>query len=141
MVSGNGSNSMKTNRLIVIGGLASVMSVPGAAQTWSPFTSAGEQAKPAAATQAPDKNRRVTRRPSTIPAKVTVLAGPAQKVPQVVTIVHRLSGVKMLRLFLRQAGERGTQPASAGSMLGPGPNPSGASGSGAGASAGAGSAG
>lgn len=32
----------------------------------------------------------------------------AEVAPQVVTIVHRLSGVQMLRLLMRQAGERGT---------------------------------
>jgi S1-C subfamily serine protease len=37
-----------------------------------------------------------------------VIADQAEVAPQVVTIVHRLSGVKMLRFLLRQEGERGT---------------------------------
>src|SRR5205814_4092826 len=39
------------------------------------------------------------------PAKVTVIAGQSQGAPQVVTIVHRLTGVKMLRYLLRQGNE------------------------------------
>ena len=39
------------------------------------------------------------------PARVTVIRGDSQDAPQVVTIIHRLSGVKMLRLLRRQAGE------------------------------------
>jgi S1-C subfamily serine protease len=42
------------------------------------------------------------------PAKVTVIPDPRSVAPQVVTIVHRLSGIKMLRFLLRQSGEAGT---------------------------------
>ena len=52
--------------------------------------------------------RRPLRRATTPPARVTVIASQAEVAPQVVTIVHRLSGLKILRLLLRQAGERGT---------------------------------
>jgi len=52
--------------------------------------------------------RRPTRVASTPPAKVTVIPDPQTVAPQVVTIVHRLSGIKMLRFLLRQAGEAGT---------------------------------
>src|SRR5713226_558226 len=45
---------------------------------------------------------------STPPAKVTVIPDQQPVAPQVVTIVHRLSGIKMLRFLLRQAGEAGT---------------------------------
>jgi S1-C subfamily serine protease len=52
--------------------------------------------------------RRQPRRPSTSPATVTVVADQAKVAPQVVTIVHRLSGVKMLRFLLRQGEDPGT---------------------------------
>ena len=47
------------------------------------------------------------RRVPSPPARVTVIRGDSQNAPQVVTIIHRLSGVKMLRLLRRQAGEGG----------------------------------
>src|ERR1700704_1301066 len=51
---------------------------------------------------------RTPRRPLTPPARVTVIADRTEVAPQVVTIVHRLSGLKMLRFLLRQEGDRGT---------------------------------
>jgi len=47
------------------------------------------------------------RRVPTPPARVTVIRGDSQGAPQVVTIIHRLSGVKMLRMLRRQAGDGG----------------------------------
>src|SRR5437660_3743575 len=57
--------------------------------------------------QAPEKTqpRRPTKRAMTPPARVTVIAGQSQQAPQVVTIVHRLTGMKMLRYLLRQGHE------------------------------------
>src|SRR5712692_1309170 len=52
--------------------------------------------------------RRPMRVASAPPAKVTVIPDQRAVAPQVVTIVHRLSGIKMLRFLLRQAGEAGT---------------------------------
>jgi S1-C subfamily serine protease len=52
--------------------------------------------------------RRPMRVASTPPAKVTVIPDQRAVAPQVVTIVHRLSGIKMLRFLLRQPGEAGT---------------------------------
>ncbi len=52
------------------------------------------------------QKRSVVRR-SSPPARVTVLRSEVEVAPEVVTIVHRLSGIQMLRLLLRQ-GERGT---------------------------------
>jgi S1-C subfamily serine protease len=52
--------------------------------------------------------RRPTRGASAPPAKVTVIPDQRAVAPQVVTIVHRLSGIKMLRFLLRQSGEAGT---------------------------------
>lgn len=54
------------------------------------------------------QTRRQPRRASTPPATVTVVADQTKVAPQVVTIVHRLTGVKMLRFLLRQGGESGT---------------------------------
>ena len=60
---------------------------------------------------APEKiqpRRKTMRVASAPPAKVTVIPDQRPVAPQVVTIVHRLSGIKMLRFLLRQAGEAGT---------------------------------
>jgi S1-C subfamily serine protease len=60
---------------------------------------------------APEKiqpRRRPMRVTATPPAKVTVIPDQRAVAPQVVTIVHRLSGIKMLRFLLRQSGEAGT---------------------------------
>lgn len=51
---------------------------------------------------------RTQRRAPVPPARVTVIADKTEVAPQVVTIVHRLSGLKMLRFLLRQEGDRGT---------------------------------
>src|SRR6266508_65869 len=66
------------------------------AQAAAPTQDAGEKTQP----------RRPTRKAATTaPSRVTVIAGQSQVAPQVVTIVHRLSGVKMLRYLLRQRTE------------------------------------
>lgn len=78
------------------------------AQTTTP---APPQSPPTAPAVAPEKDqprRRPMRVASTPPAKVTVIPDQRAVAPQVVTIVHRLSGIKMLRFLLRQAGEAGT---------------------------------
>ena len=62
---------------------------------------------PAAKAQAssPERpQRKPTRRPPA-PARVTVVPNQTQVAPQVVTVVHRLTGVKLLRLLQRQVGE------------------------------------
>ncbi|HYX29839.1 MAG TPA: hypothetical protein VE863_14965, partial [Pyrinomonadaceae bacterium] len=62
----------------------------------------------AAAVQSPSPNRiqrRPTRKPPELPARVTVVPNEINSAPQVVTIVHRLTGVKLLRLLQRQSGE------------------------------------
>ncbi len=63
-----------------------------------------------AAPQSPESERAPARKASrrlAPPARVTVIPSQAEVAPQVVTIVHRLSGVQMLRLLLRR-GEGGT---------------------------------
>jgi S1-C subfamily serine protease len=72
-------------------------------QTPAPATTVGQE--PAAATETTP--RRPMKRVPTPPARVTVIPSDSKMAPQVVTIVHRLSGVKMLRLLRRQAGEAG----------------------------------
>jgi len=47
------------------------------------------------------------RKPSRRPGRVTVIRNQAGVAPQVVTVIHRLSGVKILRLLLRQAVANG----------------------------------
>ena len=61
----------------------------------------------AAQTPSPEKSQRrpSTRRPPEPPARVTVIPNQTQLTPQVVTVVHRLTGVKLLRLLQRQSGE------------------------------------
>src|SRR2546423_15702162 len=66
-------------------------------------TTVPQAAPQTATTEATQPRRRVP----TPPARVTVIRGDSQDAPQVVTIIHRLSGVKMLRLLRRQAGESG----------------------------------
>src|SRR5438105_6427715 len=66
--------------------------------------------QPIAATQTPSPERaprRPIRRVPSTPARVTVMPSESPVAPQVVTIVHRLSGMKLLRLLSRQAGANG----------------------------------
>jgi len=86
--------------VIVVGALAIVaQSNPpaptGTASAGQPQNVSGEkpQRKPS------------TRRPPGPPARVTVVPNQTQFAPQVVTIVHRLTGVKLLRLLQRQSRE------------------------------------
>jgi len=51
------------------------------------------------------EKRKVMRRTQTPPARVTVIPSQPPTLPQVVTVVHRLSGLKVLKLFLRQGGQ------------------------------------
>jgi S1-C subfamily serine protease len=76
------------------------------AQTAAPATTMASETVVAAGQQ-PERAPQKIRRPSTPPARVTVIPSEPQPAPQVVTVVHRLSGVKVLRLFLRQSGESG----------------------------------
>ena len=97
--------------LLIAGAAMMTFTVPGRAQTVAPAASTVVQTP---ATTAPATTperaqpRRPARRPPTMPATVTVVAGQARVAPPVVTIVHRLTGVKMLRFLLRQGDEPGT---------------------------------
>src|SRR5215831_7947763 len=76
-----------------------------AAQTNAPATTATATVG-AAQTPPPERAQRrpTPRRSPEPPARVTVVPNQTQTVPQVVTIVHRLTGVKLLRLLQRQVG-------------------------------------
>jgi len=80
------------------------------AQTIAPAASTIVQTPETARPATPEKTqlKRPLRRATTTPATVTVVADQTKVAPQVVTVVHRLSGVKMLRFLQRQTGEPGT---------------------------------
>lgn len=95
--------------MLLIAGTA-VMSLACASFAQTVAAAAVVQTPATAQAPAPEKTqlRRPPRRASTPPATVTVIADQTRVAPQVVTIVHRLSGVKMLRFLLRQGSEPGT---------------------------------
>lgn len=70
-----------------------------AAQTPQQPTTAGTSAP----TVASEQERPAARKPPRRPGRVTVIRSQSAVAPQVVTIIHRLSGVKILRFLLRQA--------------------------------------
>lgn len=91
-----------------------MFSVSALAQTAAPVATTVVQtpaAAPASTVPPQAEQERIRprsqRRASTPPARVTVIADQAVA-PQVVTIVHRLSAMKMLRFMLRQGGEHPT---------------------------------
>lgn len=97
--------------MLLIAGLAMMcLAITSWTQTSTPVTSTEVQNPEPGQATTPEKTqpRRPARRISTTPARVTVVADQTRVAPQVVTIVHRLSGVKMLRFLLRQGGETGT---------------------------------
>jgi len=98
-----------TAALMSLTAVVSAQSQAPSAQGPTPAASTRAQAPNSSQSPSPEKiQRRAPRRPPTPPATVTVVADQTSVAPQVVTIVHRLTGVKMLRFLLRQEGERGT---------------------------------
>src|SRR5258708_25673708 len=81
------------------------LAIAGTGQTNAPAASTVVQTPATAQPSTPEKTllRRLPRRPSTPPATVTVVADQTEVAPQAVTIDHRLSEVKMLRLLQRPA--------------------------------------
>src|SRR4051812_25652982 len=76
-----------------------------AAQTTVAPSTAAPTAPPAQ-TQVQEKApRRPPRKMPELPARVTVVPNETALAPQVVTVVHRITGVKLLRLLQRQSGE------------------------------------
>lgn len=97
--------------MLLIAGLAMMcLAITSWAQATAPVTSTEVQNPEPGQAPAPEKTqpRRPARRIITTPTRVTVVADQTRVAPQVVTIVHRLSGVKMLRFLLRQGGGIGT---------------------------------
>lgn len=108
------SKTMKTilHRIFIllVGGAALLsLSLTGWAQTIAPKAATVVQTPATTPASTPEKAlpRRQIRPASTPLATVTVVADQTKVAPQVVTIVHRLSGVKMLRFLMRQTGEPG----------------------------------
>jgi S1-C subfamily serine protease len=109
------TNSHRVLMLLIAGTAVMSLTASAGGQT----APAAAVQKPAATTQTtvtsqattpatPEKQpRRPPKRTAPLPATVTVVADQARVAPQVVTIVHRLSGVKMLRFLLRQGEEPG----------------------------------
>lgn len=95
--------------LLIAGTAVSSLAISARAQTASTATATLPQT-PATSnrTAIPERPRRPPRTGATAPAKVTVVADQTRVAPQVVTVVHRLSGVKMLRFLLRESEEPGT---------------------------------
>src|SRR5262249_8714514 len=82
--------------LLIAAGNAAAQTAPATAATAPPASTQNlEQGK---------AQRKPARRP---PRRGTVVPSQVQVAPQVVTGIHRLSGVKILRFLLRQAGESG----------------------------------
>jgi S1-C subfamily serine protease len=107
------SKTMKTifHRVLafLIAGTAVMsLNIAGGAQSVAPAASTVAQSPATTPATAERIQPKRPRRPATAPATVTVVADQAKVAPQVVTIVHRLSGVKMLRLLLRQGEDPST---------------------------------
>src|SRR6266446_3356091 len=87
--------------------VSALVVLPGASLAQSSAATAATAPQTSSSAQAPEKTqpRRPAKRATTPPARVTVIAAQSQVAPQVVTIVHRLTGVKMLRYLLRQGNE------------------------------------
>jgi len=96
--------------LLIAGTAVMSLTVVGRAQTVAPTAATVVQTPATTPATTPERTqpRRPPKRPATMPATVTVVADQARVAPQVVTIVHRLTGVKMLRFLLRQGDEPGT---------------------------------
>jgi S1-C subfamily serine protease len=101
-------NSVRT--LLVAGIAPMFLAFAAFAQSVAPVATMTVQAQTPSQPATPEKTqpRRVIRRLPATPAKVTVISDQTRVAPQVVTIVHRLNGFKMLRFLLRQGGEPGT---------------------------------
>src|SRR4051812_29658756 len=85
---------------IVLGALSVAAQATGPAPTVASTVPVGQ-------TPSPDKSQRrpSTRRSPQMPSRVTVVPNQSELAPQVVTIIHRLTGIKLLRLLQWQSGE------------------------------------
>lgn len=85
-----------------------MIAVASAVTAMSQTPASAPPVTPAAAVQTPSTERpqrRPARRVPSPPARVTVVPNQTPVAPQVVTVVHRLTGVKLLRLLQTQVGE------------------------------------
>jgi hypothetical protein len=96
--------------MVITGSAITCLAITSLAQTSATAASTIVQIPDPVQSPAPEKMlpRRSPRRATTPPATVTVVADQNRVAPQVVTIVHRLTGVKMLRFLLREGGESAT---------------------------------
>jgi S1-C subfamily serine protease len=92
--------------ILIAGTAVSSLAVGGRAQTAAPAPTTAVQTPGTTPATAPEKiqPRKPFKRASTQPGTVTVVADQTRVAPQVVTVVHRLSGFKMLRFVMRQSG-------------------------------------
>jgi hypothetical protein len=91
---------------IITWAAVAALSTTVAAQTTAPVTTGTVTV---VAPQTPQIEQRAQRRPAPrkgpeAPTRVTVVTNQTPTAPQVVTVVHRLTGVKLLRLLQRQVG-------------------------------------
>ena len=101
------TNSHRGLMLLIAGTAVMSLTISAGGQTVAP--AAATQVTTQTTTAAPERQpRRSPKRTAPLPATVTVVADQTRVAPQVVTIVHRLSGVKMLRFLLRQGEEPGS---------------------------------
>ncbi|HEY8205713.1 MAG TPA: hypothetical protein VIF81_13355, partial [Pyrinomonadaceae bacterium] len=100
-------STFKTSLVFILIGLAiSAFALTANGQTPGARASTYEPQKPPAPEK--PKAQKNIRRASTRPARVTMVKDQEPVAPQIVTVVHRLSGVKLLRYLLRENGEPGT---------------------------------
>jgi len=88
--------------------IAAALVVPFKVSAQQPTPVAPQATMQAPAEPQKIKPQKTVRKPPTRQARVVMAKDQAAVAPQVVTIVHRLSGVKLLSYLLRQSGERGT---------------------------------
>ena len=86
------------------------LSASAFAQPSTPAPAAPPQTMQTQAPPQPEKQKapKAVRKPTPRPTRVSMVKDQEPIAPQVVTIVHRLNGVKLLRYLLRERGEPGT---------------------------------
>src|SRR6185503_17629529 len=107
-----GSNEMRSTckKFLFLAFVSAVLSAGAGAAAQVPttvVTPAPAQAPTPPGEAEKSKPQKVIRRTARV-SRVTMVQGQEMVAPQVVTIIHRISGVKLLRYLLRQSGEKGT---------------------------------
>jgi S1-C subfamily serine protease len=104
-----GSNEMRSTckKLLFLAFVFTLLSASAGALAQVPTTVVTPAPAPAPQGEAEkSKPQKVIRRTPRA-SRVTMVQGQELVAPQVVTIIHRISGVKLLRYLLRQSGEKG----------------------------------